>query len=241
VSYNDKHNLANGEDNRDGSDDNRSWNCGAEGPTEDPEVLALRARQQRNFLVTLMLSQGVPMLLAGDEAGRTQQGNNNAYCQDNDISWVDWAHRDEDLQEFTRRLIAFRHHHPVFRRRGWFQGKAIKGDDDSDIAWFSHAGEQAGEESWEGWSAKTLGIFINGDTIPNPNARSAPATDDTFYLIFNASHEMLEFTLPPERWGQSWLTVLDTSRGWIDDASPLQAGARLQIEPRSTVVLQRQA
>jgi glycogen operon protein len=188
-----------------------------------------------------MLSQGVPMLLAGDEAGRTQQGNNNAYCQDNDISWVDWAHRDEDLQEFTRRLIAFRHHHPVFRRRGWFQGKAIKGDDDSDIAWFSHAGEQAGEESWEGWSAKTLGIFINGDTIPNPNARSAPATDDTFYLIFNASHEMLEFTLPPERWGQSWLTVLDTSRGWIDDASPLQAGARLQIEPRSTVVLQRQA
>jgi glycogen operon protein len=241
VSYNEKHNLANKEDNRDGSNDNRSWNCGVEGPTDDPEILALRARQQRNFLVTLMLSQGVPMLLAGDEAGRTQRGNNNAYCQDNEISWIDWAGKDEDLREFTRRLIAFRHHHPVFRRRGWFQGKAIQGDDDSDIAWFSQAGEQAGEESWEGWSAKTLGVFINGDTIPNPNARSAPATDGTFYLIFNANHEKLEVTLPPERWGQSWLTVLDTFQGWLDNSSPVQAGTRLKVEPRSTVILQRQS
>jgi glycogen operon protein len=241
VSYNDKHNLANGEDNRDGSNDNRSWNCGAEGPTEDPEILALRARQQRNFLTTLLLSQGVPMLLAGDEIGRTQQGNNNAYCQDNEISWVGWENVDEDLREFTRRLIAFRHHHPVFRRRGWFQGKAIQGDDDSDIAWFSQAGEQAHEESWEGWSAKTLGIFVNGDTIPNPNARSTPATDSTFYLIFNASHEELEFTLPPEHWGQSWTTVLDTFYGWIDDAASLKAGSRLKVEPRSVIVLQRQS
>jgi glycogen operon protein len=240
VSYNDKHNLANGEDNRDGSDDNRSWNCGAEGPTDDPEILVLRARQQRNFLVTLMLSQGVPMLLAGDEAGRTQQGNNNAYCQDNEISWIDWDRMDEALREFTRRLIAFRHHHPVFRQRCWFQGRVIHGADYSDIAWFNHIGEQAGEESWEGWSAKALGIFINGDTIPNPNARSAPATDDTFYLIFNSSHEILEFTLPPDHWGKSWTTVLDTFQGWIDDATPLQAGNRLKVEARSVVVLQRQ-
>ncbi|MBN9124549.1 MAG: glycogen debranching enzyme GlgX [Nitrosospira sp. 56-18] len=240
VSYDEKHNLANGEDNRDGSDDNRSWNCGVEGPTDDAGIVALRARQQRNFLATLMLSQGVPMLLAGDEAGRTQQGNNNAYCQDNEVSWFDWSGMDEDLGEFARRLIAFRHHHPVFRQRSWFQGRAIHGADCSDIAWFDHAGEQASEESWDGWSAKTLGVFINGETIPNPNARSVPATDDSFYLIFNASHEMLEFTLPPERWGQPWVAVLDTFRGWLDDAPPLQAGARLKVEPRSMVVLRRE-
>lgn len=240
VSYNEKHNLANGEDNRDGSDDNRSWNCGVEGPTDDAGIVALRTRQQRNFLVTLMLSQGVPMLLAGDEAGRTQQGNNNAYCQDNEVSWFDWSGMDEDLGEFARRLIAFRHHHPVFRQRSWFQGRAIHGADCSDIAWFNHAGEQASEESWDGWSAKTLGVFINGETIPNPNARSVPATDDSFYLIFNASHEMLEFTLPPERWGQPWVAVLDTFRGWLDDSPPLQAGARLKVESRSMVVLRRE-
>ncbi|WP_074634256.1 MULTISPECIES: glycogen debranching protein GlgX [Nitrosospira] len=240
VSYNDKHNLANGEDNRDGSDDNRSWNCGVEGATGDAGVLALRAQQQRNFLVTLMLSQGVPMLLAGDEFSRTQQGNNNAYCQDNEVSWIDWAGIDQDLCEFTRRLVAFRHAHPAFRRRRWFQGRAIHGADYSDIAWFSPAGEQASEEPWGGWLAKSLAIFINGETIPNPNARGEPVTDNSFYLIFNAHHEALDFTLPAARWGQSWLPVLNTTQGWVEDAIPLQAGARLTVAPRSMVLLQRQ-
>ncbi|SCX84195.1 glycogen operon protein [Nitrosospira sp. Nsp13] len=240
VSYNDKHNLANGEDNRDGSDDNRSWNCGVEGATDDAGVLALRARQQRNFLVTLMLSQGVPMLLAGDEFSRTQQGNNNAYCQDNEISWIDWVGIDQDLCEFTKRLVAFRHAHPAFRRRRWFQGRAIHGADYSDIAWFSPAGEQASEEPWGGWLAKSLAIFINGETIPNPNVRGEPVTDNSFYLIFNAHHETLDFILPAVRWGQGWLHILDTARGWIEDATPLQAGAKLSVAPRSMVLLQRQ-
>ena len=240
VSYNDKHNQANGEDNHDGTGDNRSWNCGAEGPTDDPQILALRARQQRNFLVTLMLSQGVPLLAAGDEFSRTQQGNNNAYCQDNEISWVDWANIDRDLHEFATRLIAFRHAHPVFRRRRWFLGRAIHGADCNDIAWFSHTGEQANEEPWNGWLTQSLGIFINGETIPNPNARGEPVTDDSFYLIFNAHHEALEFTLPENRWGLCWLIVLDSVRGWADDASLLHAGATLKVAPRSIMLLQRQ-
>ena len=240
VSYNEKHNLANGEDNRDGTDDNRSWNCGVEGFTDDAEVLDLRARQQRNFLVTLMLSQGVPLLLAGDESSHTQQGNNNAYCQDNEISWIDWPHVDDDLREFTKRLIAFRQAHPVFRRRRWFLGQAIHGADCNDIAWFRHTGEQASEESWGGWPAKNLAIFINGETIPNPNARGAPVTDDSFYLIFNTCHETLDFTLPVNRWGLRWMSVLDTARGWADQTPPLQAGAKLNVAPRSMVLLQRQ-
>lgn len=241
VSYNDKHNLANGEDNRDGTDDNRSWNWGVEGPTDDPEVLALRARQQRNFLVTLMLSQGIPMLLAGDELGRSQNGNNNAYCQDNEISWLDWAHIDQDLLAFCQRLIAFRHAHPVFRRRGWFQGRAIHGGDSKDIAWFTHTGELMNEEHWGEGFAKSLGIFINGDTIPNPNTRGEPVTDASFFLIFNAHYEALEFRLPAKRWGQCWVTLLDTMQGWIDDSPPLNAGAKLKVATRSVVLLQRQA
>jgi glycogen operon protein len=240
VSYNDKHNEANGEDNRDGTDDNRSWNCGVEGPTSDPEVLALRARQQRNFLVSLMLSQGIPMLLAGDESGRTQQGNNNAYCQDNAVSWIDWAHADQPLQEFTQRLIAFRHAHPAFRRRRWFLGLAIHGADCKDIAWFTPEGAQMSEEHWGEEFSKSLGIFINGNTIPNPNALGEPVTDDSFYLIFNAHFEAVDFTLPEKRWGQRWLTLLDTSRGWVDDAPPLEAGAMLKAASRSVMLLQRE-
>ena len=241
VSYQDKHNEANGENNRDGTDDNRSWNCGVEGPTDDPDILALRARQQRNLLVTLMLSQGVPMLLAGDEAGRTQNGNNNAYCQDNEISWLDWAQVDSGLHAFTQRLIAFRHEHPAFRRRRWFQGLAIHGADCKDIAWFTPGGEQMSEEDWGEWFAKSLGIFINGDTIPNPNARGEPVTDDSFYLIFNAHHEALEFVLPGKPWGTSWVLLLDTARGWIGEAAPHPAGARVEVAPRSVVLLQRAA
>jgi isoamylase len=241
VSYNGKHNLPNGEDNRDGTDDNRSWNCGAEGPTTDPAVLALRARQQRNLLLTLMLSQGIPMLLAGDEFGRSQQGNNNAYCQDNAISWIDWSGMDHDLHAFTQRLIGFRHAHPAFRRRRWFQGVAIHGTATKDIAWFTHSGEQMVEEHWGEWFAKSLGVFINGDTIPNPNTRGDPVTDSSFYLIFNAHSEALAFTLPEKSWGKRWLTLLDTVMGWVDEAPLIKAGARLKVAPRSIVLLQRQS
>jgi glycogen operon protein len=241
VSYNDKHNLANGEDNRDGTDDNRSWNCGVEGPTSDPDINVLRARQQRNFLVTLLLSQGVPMLLAGDEIGRTQQGNNNAYCQDNALSWLDWAQVDAELHAFCRRLTAFRHAHPAFRRRRWFLGRAIHGADCKDIAWFTLEGNQMSEEHWGEGFAKSLGIFINGDTIPNPNTRGDPVTDASFYLIFNAHYEALEFTLPDSQWGTRWILLLDTVHGWVDAAAPLDAGARLSVASRSVVLLQRQA
>ena len=244
VSYNEKHNFANGEDNRDGTDDNRSWNCGVEGPTDDTEVLTLRARQQRNFLATLMLSQGVPMLLAGDESGRTQQGNNNAYCQDNEISWVDWGKVDTGLQEFTRRLIRFRHDHPVFRRRRWFQGQPIHGGGQEDIAWFNHMGEQASEELWGGGGIQSVGIFLNGDSFPNPNARGEPVKDDSFYLIFNAHFEPIDFVLPPNHWGLRWLKILDTHKGWVENAADkpsLEAGAALSVAPRSLVLLQRQA
>ncbi|MBU1223709.1 MAG: glycogen debranching protein GlgX [Gammaproteobacteria bacterium] len=241
VSYNDKHNLANGEDNRDGTYDNRSWNGGVEGPTTDPDINVLRARQQRNFLITLLLSQGVPMLLAGDEIGRTQQGNNNAYCQDNALSWLDWAQVDAELHAFCRRLVAFRHAHPVFRRRRWFLGRAIHGADCKDIAWFTLEGSQMSEEHWGEGFAKSLGIFINGDTIPNPNTRGDPVTDASFYLIFNAHYEALEFTLPDRQWGTRWTLLLDTVHGWVDAAAPLDAVARLSVAARSVVLLERQA
>jgi isoamylase len=243
VSYNEKHNEANGEDNRDGSDDNRSWNCGIEGETADPDVLALRVRQQRNFLATLMLSQGVPMLVAGDEAGRTQQGNNNAYCQDNEISWLDWDHVDKDLRDFARRLIQFRRAHPVFRRRRWFQGQgqAIHGEGKDDIAWFDPRGEQASEQLWEGGVVHSLGIFINGENFPNPNARGEPVTDDSFYLIFNAHFKDVDFILPPNRWGMRWLKVFNTAEGWSEDGAALEAGATLSVVQRTFVLLQRQA
>jgi glycogen operon protein len=188
-----------------------------------------------------MLSQGVPMLLAGDEAGRTQNGNNNAYCQDNEISWLDWEQIDQDLHAFTRRLIAFRHDHPAFRRRRWFQGSAIHGADCKDIAWFTPSGEQMSEEDWGEWFAKSLGVFINGDTIPNPNTHGDPVTDASFYLIFNAHHEALDFNLPEIRWGQSWALLLDTARGWVDAAPLHRAGTRLEVAPRSVVLLQREA
>jgi glycogen operon protein len=241
VSYNEKHNLDNGEDNRDGTDDNRSWNCGAEGPTDDAFVLSLRARQQRNFLTTLLLSQGIPMLTGGDELGRTQKGNNNAYCQDNEISWLDWAKPDQQLLAFTQRLVAFRQAHPAFRRRGWFRGLAIHGAECKDIAWFLHTGQQMKDRQWGVHFAKSLGVFINGDTIPNPNARGEPVTDASFYVIFNGHYESLEFILPARFWGREWVPVLDTARGWLDGAAIFPARARLKAAPHSVVLLQRQA
>jgi isoamylase len=237
VSYERKHNEANGEDNRDGNDDNRSWNCGVEGAADDPAINRLRARQQRNFLATLLLSQGVPMLLGGDEIGRTQRGNNNAYCQDNEISWYEWARADRSLLEFCRRLIAFRGAHPVFRRRRWFHGRAIHGAGCADVAWFTLAGEQMGEEHWGEGFVKTLGVFLNGEAIPNPNAKGEPVTDDNFYVIFNAHHEALGFTLPAHRWSARWLRVFDTAAGWLEKQEFFDAGAGIEAPARSLIVL----
>ncbi|MCF8084232.1 MAG: glycogen debranching enzyme, partial [Deltaproteobacteria bacterium] len=237
VSYNEKHNQANGEENLDGESYNRSWNCGVEGPTEDPDVRRLRERQKRNFLATLMLSQGVPMLLGGDEAGRTQQGNNNAYCQDNEISWYDWENMDEGLLVFCQKLIHYRKDHPVFRRRGWFHGRRIHGSDVSDISWFTLEGEKMAEEDWDRGYAKSLGVFLNGKNIPNPHPHGDPVVDDNFYIMINAHHEPLDFRLPAAQWGQSWVKELDTESGWMGEEGSLKAGDRIRVEARSLVVL----
>jgi isoamylase len=240
VSYNDKHNEANGEGNRDGESHNRSWNCGVEGPTDDPEVLALRARQQRNFLATLLLSQGVPMLLGGDEIGRTQGGNNNAYCQDNEISWYDWEHADRGLLELTRRLIRFRRDHPVFRRRRWFQGQPVRPTGRQDIAWFRPDGGEMQDEDWNQIQVRSLAVFLNGNAIPTPGPRGERIVDDSFYLIFHAGDEPLGFTLPPAHWGERWETVLDTARPLPEpDREILGPGAAVRAEGRSVVVLCR--
>jgi glycogen operon protein len=244
VSYNEKHNEANGEDNRDGESHNRSWNCGEEGPTDNPEVNALRARQVRNFLTTLLLSQGVPMLLGGDEMGRTQRGNNNAYCQDNEISWYDWGAVDESLLQFTRRLIRLRQRHPVLCRRRWFQGRAIHGSGVSDIGWFTPGGVEMSDEDWQAGFAKSLGVFLNGDAIPTPNERGERIVDDSFYVMFNAHHEAVTFTLPEEKWGLRWVEMLNTHE-LAEQQSEEQAeqaraaGAEVNVESWSTVVLQR--
>ena len=242
VSYNEKHNDANGEENRDGESHNRSWNCGVEGPTDNPDVLALRRRQSRNFLTTLLLSQGVPMLLGGDEMGRTQKGNNNAYCQDNEISWYDWEHVDKDLLQFARRLIAFRNRHPVFWRRRWFQGRAIHGTKVSDIGWFTPGGSEMSDEDWRAGFAKSLGVFLNGRAIPSPNERGEPVVDDSFYLMFNAHHEPLEFTLADAKWAERWNMLLNTADekdllSEQDTGHEFGAGDKVQVQPWSFVVL----
>jgi isoamylase len=236
VSYDQKHNQANGEQNRDGANDNRSWNCGVEGPTDDEAINTLRARQQRNFLATLLLSQGVPMLQAGDEMGKTQQGNNNAYCQDNQISWIDWQHTDEELLRFSERLLALRRHHPLFRRRRWFQGRSIRGEAMADIAWFKPDGGVMSDRDWSNGYARSLGIFLNGDDIASIGPRGQRERDDSFYLLFNAYFEPLEFVLPAQQFGRRWLRVLDTA-----DPVPryYPAGARVRVDGRSLCVLRR--
>jgi isoamylase len=244
VSYNDRHNENNGEENRDGESNNRSWNCGVEGPAGDNrEVSVLRARQKRNFLATLFLSLGVPMLLAGDEFGRTQSGNNNAYCQDNEISWLDWGNIDLKQLEFTKEIIQFRKEHPVFCRRKWFQGKSIRGGDVNDLAWFRPDGEQMSDEDWGAGFAKSLGVFLNGDEIPSVDAAGRRVLDQSFYLIFNAHWEPVEFVLPPEVWGQSWTRVLDTRNGDApaEDNWQRAAGTRIKVDSRSLVVMSRVA
>jgi glycogen operon protein len=238
VSYNDRHNEANGEENQDGEKDNRSWNMGAEGPTDDPEINARRARQKRNFIATLMLSQGVPMLVAGDELGRTQQGNNNAYNQDNEISWVDWEHADADLLEFTRRLIDMRRRHPVFRRHRWFQGHPIHGSGVTDIAWFRPDGSPMDDEDWRAGFARSLGVFLNGERLDSIDPRGDPVVDDSFYILFNAHDGPVEFQTPGEDLGARWLKVLDTfdAKAGEDSYGP---HAQVPVQGLSLVVLRR--
>ena len=239
VSYNEKHNEANGEDNRDGETHNRSWNCGSEGPTGHPEVNFLRRRQQRNFLATLLLSQGVPMLLAGDEMGRTQEGNNNAYCQDNEVSWIDWTAADGDLLAFARRLIALRRKHPVFRRRHWFLGLPIYGGLE-DVAWFRPDGLEMSEDDWNAGFAKSLGVFLNGKAIRSPGPHGERLTDDSFLLFLNAHYEAVTFSLPEAYWGTRWATALDTADpGASRRARVLRPGHQLRLTARSLVLLRR--
>jgi glycogen operon protein len=242
VSYNDKHNMANGERNRDGESHNRSWNCGAEGPTHDAAINALRSRQKRNFIANLLLSQGVPMLLGGDEIGRTQRGNNNAYCQDNEISWYDWEHTDENLLEFTRQVIAFRKQHPVFRKRHWFQGEPIDGNSDiHDIGWFTPSGSEMSEEDWNTGFLKSLGVFLNGEAIAAPDPRGERIVDDSFYVLFNSHHEPMSFKLPPRAWGREWVKALDTSEERLEeDGQKYRANGEIRVQSRSLVVLRRQ-
>jgi isoamylase len=239
VSYNEKHNDANGEGNADGDNHNRSWNSGAEGPTDDPDINECRSRQQRNFLTTLFLSQGVPMLVAGDEIGRTQQGNNNAYCQDNELSWIDWEHADQDLLYFTVSLLAFRRAHPVFRRRRWFQGQPLHGDAVRDIAFFTLGGAEMSDQDWTAGFAKSLMVFLNGRGIPTLGPRGERIIDDSFLICFNAHHEELAFTMPEAAFGSRWRRVIDTADPDLrQPVGPVEAGQMLCVPDRSIVVLQ---
>jgi glycogen operon protein len=226
VSYDHKHNQDNGEGGKDGTDDNRSWNCGVEGPTDDPVVTGLRARQTRNLLVTLFTSQGVPMLLSGDEQGHSQNGNNNAYCQDNRTTWLDWDRVDTELLDFTRQLIGFYREHPVFRRRGWFQGRPIFAGEANDIAWFTPKGEPMTEAGWKEPGANVLGVFLNGLGIETPGPRGERLLDDSFYIVYNAHHEPVAFTIPAVLRGR-WGLILDTRTGFLAEAGApvLEAGA----------------
>lgn len=238
VSYNEKHNDANGENNNDGESHNRSWNCGAEGETDDPGINHLRKQQTRNFLTTLFLSQGVPMIVAGDELGRTQGGNNNAYCQDNEISWINWEAADQELLTFSKKLIHFARRHPIFNRRRWFQGQPIKGIGVEDIAWFNTDGSEMGEENWKQDYAKTLGIFLNGKGIPTPGPKGEKLLDDNFFIIFNAYHDALDFKLPPAKFGRKWTKVLDTSINYFEESGEaFNASATIHVEGRSVVLL----
>jgi glycogen operon protein len=237
TAYNDKHNDPNGEGGADGESHNRSWNCGVEGPTDDVAVLDLRARQRRNLLATLLLSQGIPMILGGDEMARTQGGNNNAYCQDNEVSWYDWDRQDGSLIAFTQRLLFLRKHHPVFRRREYFQGRALHGGVD-DIAWFGPDGAEMSEGDWQEGYAKSMAVFLNGDAIPSPDNRGDRIVDDTFLVLFNAHHEPIEFMLPPGRFGKRWIRTLDTADA-LAEGDQVDADQKTLVEGRCLVLLRR--
>ncbi|MDI3315722.1 MAG: glycogen debranching protein GlgX [Mycobacterium sp.] len=244
VSYNEKHNEANGDDNRDGENYNRSWNCGVEGPTDDPDILALRGRQMRNFLATLMVSQGTPMLSHGDEIGRSQSGNNNAYCQDSELTWMDWSLVDKnaDLLAFTRKATALRRAHPVFRRRRFFEGAPIrKGEQVRDIAWLTPAGREMTPEDWGSQFGKSIAVFLNGEAIPSPDARGQRVVDDSFLLCFNAHDQAVKFVIPQDHYAQVWTAELDTTDPTGDSALVVAAGESISVPARSLLVLRKTA
>jgi glycogen operon protein len=240
VSYNGKHNEANGEENRDGTDNNLSWNCGVEGPSEEPAILALRERQKRNFLATLFLSQGVPMLCGGDEIARTQRGNNNAYCQDNEISWLDWAldRRRRELLGFTRSLIELRRRHPVLRRRQFFYGRKIRGSEVGDLTWFRPDGKEMTEENWQDPLARCIGLRLAGDAMDEVDARGKPITDDTLLILLNSHHEPVPYILPAHRRGVRWEVLLDSrTPDGIRRHRLLKGGQTYDLEGRCLALL----
>jgi glycogen operon protein len=240
VSYNEKHNEANGEGNNDGESHNRSWNCGVEGPTDDPAILKLRAQQRRNFIASLMLSQGVPMLLHGDELGRSQGGNNNGYCQDSELTWIDWENIDEGLLEFTKAATKLRSEHPTFRRRRFFHGRPVRrgqGDPVPDIDWLTPSGDQMHDDDWDVGYAKSLSVYLNGLGIRETDERGEYVTDDHFYLAFNASDEPIDFCLPSDDYAQSWTPVLDTAEMGEVEPVEVKPGATVTVQGRSIVVL----
>jgi glycogen operon protein len=245
VSYNEKHNEANGEDNRDGESHNRSWNHGVEGPTDDDKILALRQRQQRNMLATLLLSQGVPMIAHGDELSRSQGGNNNVYCQDTEIAWVDWedARHHELLTEFTASLVALRAKHPIFRRRRFFQGRSITGSNIDDIVWLRPDGEPMTDDDWNVGFARTLAIYLNGEGIPDRDELGRRLVDDSFLLMVNAHHQHMTFTVPGEEYGKVWEIVVDTADPLLARAArrtkDCAPGGRLRVPARAMLVLRR--
>ncbi|MBM2620277.1 glycogen debranching protein GlgX [Actinoplanes sp. LDG1-06] len=242
VSYNEKHNDANGEDNRDGDSHNRSWNCGVEGPTDDSEVVALRERQKRNFLATLLLSQGVPMIAHGDELGRTQGGNNNVYAQDNEISWIDWseARHHDVLTVFTSSLTRLRADHPIFRRRRFFTGEPAGDSNLPGIAWLRHNGTPMEENDWEAGATRTMAVFLNGHGIPEPDALGEPIVDDSFLLLFNPTPEEVEFTLPEPAYGQAWEVAVDTADPLLAKAGTIKAQEGVPLPPHAMLVLRCQ-
>jgi glycogen operon protein len=239
VSYNEKHNEANNEGNRDGHNHNLSWNCGVEGPTEDAAVVALRERQKRNFLATLLFSQGVPMLCGGDELGRTQQGNNNAYCQDSELSWYDWKldRRDRSLLEFTQRCIRLRRRHPALRRRQFFFGRRIHGSEVKDLTWFRPDGHEMAEEDWHNGLTRCLGLRIAGDALDEVDARGEPVRDETLLLLLNAFWEPVPFVLPAHKAGVRWEVLLDTrTPDGRRRSRPLRGGEAYDLEARTVTL-----
>jgi isoamylase len=241
VSYDEKHNEANGEGNADGADDNRSWNCGAEGPSDDEGVNEIRARQQRNLIATTLLSQGVPMLSHGDELGRTQQGNNNGYCQDNELTWIDWAAADTGLLAFVRHVSALRAEHPVFRRRRFFDGMPVRRrgtEGVPDVDWFRPDGSEMTEEDWDTSFGRSVAVFLNGHGIPDRDEQNQPVVDDSFVLCLNAHEESIEFTLPPAEYGSGWRVVLDTTAAAVPEGKAVDAGSPVPVGGRALVILQ---
>ncbi|MDT5346422.1 MAG: isoamylase, partial [Mycobacterium sp.] len=242
VSYNEKHNEANGEHNRDGESHNRSWNCGVEGPTDDPEILDLRRRQMRNIMATLMLSQGTPMIAHGDEIGRTQHGNNNVYCQDSELSWMEWSlvDKNSDLLSFTRKAAALRKNHPVFRRRRFFDGRPIRSADQvRDIAWLTPAGEVMTSEDWDSQFGKSITVFLNGEALPEPNARGERVVDDSFLLCFNAHDHEVDFVIPHDDYAKEWTAELDTTDPTGEVKLVVHDGDEVSLPGRALLVFRK--